>query len=61
MKSAVFWDVIFLRSVLRLLVTANIVPSSPIPVTLKESMRSSETSVLKRATRRNFPEDSIPY
>jgi hypothetical protein len=44
----------------RLLVTASVVPSSPILVTLmKKALSSSETSVLRRTTLRYIPEDAI--
>jgi hypothetical protein len=49
----------FLRSVHRLLVTASVVPSSLILVTLmNEVLISSETSVLTSSTRRNIPENT---
>jgi hypothetical protein len=46
------------RSVRRLLVTAGVVPSSPILVTLlKDALSSSETSFFTRATWHTIPED----
>jgi hypothetical protein len=59
-SASVIRVIIFLRSMRRLLVTANVIPSSPILVTLiMEALRSSETSVLTRAKWRSIPEDSI--
>jgi hypothetical protein len=50
---------LIIRSVCRLLVTANI-PSTPILVTLMmEGLNSSETSVLTRTTLRNITKDDI--
>jgi uncharacterized membrane protein YhfC len=50
---------VFLRRVLRLLVTAN-VPSSPILVTpIMEAINTFETLVLTRATRCRISEDGI--
>jgi hypothetical protein len=51
---------IFLRSVSRLPVTANVVPSSLILVALMiVGLRSFETLVVTRAKRHNNPEDGI--
>jgi hypothetical protein len=50
----------YVRSVLRLLVTANIVTSLPILLTLMmEAIRTSETSFHTRVTWRNIPKDGI--
>jgi hypothetical protein len=52
-----FYAILLLLSVHELLVTANVVPTSPILINLMtEAKCSSETSVLARATRRNIPD-----
>jgi hypothetical protein len=51
---------VFPRSVLRLVVTANVVPTSLILVTLiMEEQSSYEMSPLTRGTRRHIPEDAF--
>jgi hypothetical protein len=56
----VFWDVTFLISVHRLLVISNVVPTSPILVTLIiDTIRSYEMIDLTNTTRRHIPEDHI--
>jgi hypothetical protein len=51
---------LFIYSMFRLLVTANVVPSFPILVTqMMEVIHSSKMLVLIRATWRNIPEDGI--
>jgi hypothetical protein len=64
MKNAVFWDVTPCGScknrVLRFLVAAIVISSSPILVNLlMETTRSYRASAFTTATSRNIPEDGI--
>jgi hypothetical protein len=52
-RTEVSEEVVFLRSMLRLLVTANVL-SSPILTLIMEAIISTETRVLTRGTRRNI-------
>jgi hypothetical protein len=53
-------ETVYIHSVLSLLVIVNILPSSPIFVTLMiEAIHSTEMSILTRAILRNIPEDDI--
>jgi hypothetical protein len=52
--------IVFLRSMLRLLVTADVVPTpSSLVILMMEAIPSSVTSVYSRATRRTVPENGI--
>jgi hypothetical protein len=58
LKSCIFF-IVFLYNVLLLLVTANVPSSLILFAIMMEAVRSSETSVLTRATRRHIPEGGI--
>jgi hypothetical protein len=51
--------IVFLRSMLRLLVTANIVPTPIIVTLMMEVICSSKTLVLTSCIQHNIPEDGI--
>jgi hypothetical protein len=60
LKNAVFWDFTQCSSVLQLLVTVNVAPNSLILFTMMMvAISFSETSTLRRPTRRHIPKDDI--
>jgi hypothetical protein len=60
LQTSIHYVRLFLSSGCQLLVTANVVPCSPILFTLMmEALSSSETSDLTRSTRHNISEDGI--
>jgi hypothetical protein len=54
-----FVVLVFMRSVFRLLVIANIPSLSILVIPMMEAIHSSETSVLRRDTRRYISEDGV--
>jgi hypothetical protein len=58
--NVVFWAMAP-RSVRRLLITVNVPNSPSIVALMMEAFRSSETSLITRATRRHIPEDDIRH
>jgi hypothetical protein len=52
-------EILFLRSVLRLLATADVYRSPILVILMMEAIRASETSVLTRIIWRHIPEDGI--
>jgi hypothetical protein len=61
-RNTIYYSIVFLRSVLRLRVTANVLPSLTNLVTLMmEAIRSSESSALTRDTHRSIPEFDCLY
>jgi hypothetical protein len=61
-NTMLYYSTVFLHSVRQLLVTANVVPSSLIYVSLMMgALHFSRMLVLTRGTQRNIPEDSVLY
>jgi hypothetical protein len=61
LKSYIETTLAVTNSVLRFLVTANVVPSSPSIPLMMAALYASEKSVLTRATRHSILQDGIPH